>query len=144
MQAPTVVTGAASGITLSGATLNGTVNPNGTATSGFFEYGLTAAYGSTTPVQALGGPPSSRSSKRHALMPWSPRLADQIRQAGSTNCQSHSVAALGYLRSSANGRTTRPAPAARSSWCTPLRLLKVRRKPSLHGARQHRQTVFVY
>jgi hypothetical protein len=52
--APTVVTGAAGTISTSGATLNGTANPNGSATTGDFEYGLTTAYGSTTPNQALG------------------------------------------------------------------------------------------
>jgi hypothetical protein len=39
----------ASDITSTGATVNASVNPNGTATSYHFEYGLTAAYGSTAP-----------------------------------------------------------------------------------------------
>ena len=52
--APTVLTGAAGAIGTSSATLNGTANPNGTATTGHFEYGLTTAYGSTTANQALG------------------------------------------------------------------------------------------
>ena len=51
---PTVVTGGASGITAAGATLNGTANPNGTATTASFEYGLTTSYGSTTPAQNMG------------------------------------------------------------------------------------------
>ena len=33
-----------------GVTLNGTVNPNGNATTAYFEYGLTAGYGSTSSV----------------------------------------------------------------------------------------------
>ena len=41
----------------------------------------------------------------------------QIRAAGKTNCQAQSVDALGYLRSSANGRTARPSPRARSRSC---------------------------
>lgn len=48
-QAPAVTTGSASGVSSSAATLNGTVNPNGQATTGHFEYGTTTAYGSTTP-----------------------------------------------------------------------------------------------
>jgi CSLREA domain-containing protein len=52
--APTVVTGTASGITARVATLNGTANPNGAATSAYFEYGLTVSYGNTTPAQNLG------------------------------------------------------------------------------------------
>jgi antibiotic biosynthesis monooxygenase (ABM) superfamily enzyme len=51
---PTVVTGVASGITQTGATLNATANPNGVATTGNFVYGLTTGYGSTTPAQSLG------------------------------------------------------------------------------------------
>src|SRR5207244_3053119 len=43
-QVRTVVTSAASGITATGAALNGTANPNGTAASGYFDYGLTTAY----------------------------------------------------------------------------------------------------
>jgi len=48
--APTVVTGAASGVTSTGATLNGTVNPNGAATSYQFDYGTSNAYGSVAPA----------------------------------------------------------------------------------------------
>lgn len=54
---PTVVTTAATGITTTGATLNGTVNANGSSTTVTFEYGLTTAYGSTvTAIQSpVGG-----------------------------------------------------------------------------------------
>lgn len=52
--APAVTTGVATGVTTTGATLNGTVNPNGAATNASFEWGLTPAYGQTTPVQAMG------------------------------------------------------------------------------------------
>jgi len=50
---PSVTTGAASGITPSAATLNGTVNPNGSASTARFEYGLTVAYGSLAGVTLL-------------------------------------------------------------------------------------------
>src|SRR5215207_5010972 len=50
---PTVVTGAAQPGTTT-ATLNGTVDPNLTATSYHFEYGTTAAYGLVTPTQSAG------------------------------------------------------------------------------------------
>jgi len=43
-----VTTTAASNITSSSATLNGTVNPNGLTTTVHFEYGLTTSYGHTT------------------------------------------------------------------------------------------------
>jgi len=51
---PAVFTGAATGVGRSGATLNGTANPNGSAATGQFQYGLTTAYGNTTPAQPLG------------------------------------------------------------------------------------------
>src|SRR5918994_3887696 len=43
--APAATTGPASGVGRSAATLNGTVNPGGAATSWHFEYGTTTAYG---------------------------------------------------------------------------------------------------
>jgi hypothetical protein len=46
---PAVVTTAATNITPTSATLNGTVNANGASTTVNFEYGLTAAYGNTVP-----------------------------------------------------------------------------------------------
>ena len=51
---PIVVTGVASSIGDMTATLNGTVNPSGSATTYQFEYGLTASYGSTTPITSAG------------------------------------------------------------------------------------------
>ncbi len=47
--APTVVTLAATGVTTTGATLNGTVTANGASTTVTFDYGLTVAYGTTVP-----------------------------------------------------------------------------------------------
>jgi len=52
--APVVVTGIASNITNTGATLHGTVNPDGNPTTYHFEYGLTTAYGSNTTVTGAG------------------------------------------------------------------------------------------
>jgi hypothetical protein len=51
---PFVQTLAASGVTQTAATLNGTVNPDNLATTYHFEYGLTTAYGSSTPTQSAG------------------------------------------------------------------------------------------
>jgi hypothetical protein len=50
---PTVTTGAAQPGTTT-ATLNGTVDPNGTATTYHFEYGTTTDYGLETPSQSAG------------------------------------------------------------------------------------------
>jgi hypothetical protein len=52
--APVVTTKAATSVTSTGAKLNGTVNPNGQATTYFFDYGTTTSYGSKTAVVSAG------------------------------------------------------------------------------------------
>ena len=49
---PAVTTGPASDVGTEAAVLGGTVNPNGSATTWFFEYGTTTAYGSQAPATA--------------------------------------------------------------------------------------------
>ena len=51
---PLVTTLPPSAVTPTTATLNGLINPRGTNTSGWFEWGLTTNYGNVTPPQALG------------------------------------------------------------------------------------------
>ena len=51
---PTVATSVASGISQTAATLAGTVDPNGTSTTAFFQYGTTVAYGFATASQSAG------------------------------------------------------------------------------------------
>jgi phosphodiesterase/alkaline phosphatase D-like protein len=46
--APQVVTGTATSVTTSSATLNGTVNPSSRATSWYFDYGTSTSYGKQT------------------------------------------------------------------------------------------------
>jgi hypothetical protein len=53
-QAPTATTGSASGVTSAGATLAGTVTPNGQATTYAFDYGTSSAYGSSTATASAG------------------------------------------------------------------------------------------
>jgi len=50
---PVAATGAPANVTTSIATLVGAVNPNGVQASAYFEYGLTTAYGQSTPVQKI-------------------------------------------------------------------------------------------
>lgn len=52
--APTVTTQPASSVGQASATLNGTVNPNGSSTTVWFEYGLSASYGSSTSGASAG------------------------------------------------------------------------------------------
>jgi hypothetical protein len=51
---PLVTTGGAAQVTITSATLTGTVNPRGLSTSYYFQYGTTTAYGSRTPSTAAG------------------------------------------------------------------------------------------
>jgi hypothetical protein len=60
--APAVTTSAASGVTGTAATLNGTVNPEGAATTYQFQYGTSTSYGSVTPAS-----PASAGSGRSAV-----------------------------------------------------------------------------
>ncbi len=57
---PTAVTGAASGVGPTSATVGGTVNPNGQATTWWVEYGTTTSYGSKTAVQDAGAGTGSK------------------------------------------------------------------------------------
>jgi hypothetical protein len=52
--APTVTTSAATGVGRTVATLSGTVNPNGSSTTAYFEWGTTTGYGTTTFTQNVG------------------------------------------------------------------------------------------
>ena len=52
--APTVTTGSASAVTSTSVALNGTVNPNGSTTTYYFEYGTTASYGASTSSTSAG------------------------------------------------------------------------------------------
>jgi hypothetical protein len=49
---PVVRTGPATGVSSNGATLTGTVDPNGHAASWYFQYGPTASYGLQTPTRS--------------------------------------------------------------------------------------------
>lgn len=69
---PTVVTLSATSVASTGATLNGTVNPNGSATNYAFEYGTTSGiYSSTTAPTAAGSgtSPVSASASISGLTP---------------------------------------------------------------------------
>lgn len=66
--APAVTTSAASGVTATTATLNGTVNPEGAATTYQFQYGTSTSYGSVAPASpASAGSGSSVVSESASL-----------------------------------------------------------------------------
>ena len=51
---PTATTNSATNITANSVTLNGVVNPNGSATTANFQWGTTTGYGNTTSIQSIG------------------------------------------------------------------------------------------
>ncbi len=51
---PAATTGAASGLTLTSATVAGTVDPNGSPTTWYVEYGTTTSYGLRTATRDAG------------------------------------------------------------------------------------------
>jgi len=59
--APVAVTGSATNVTVTSATLNGTVDPNGRATTWYFEYGTSTSYGSKTAAKSAGSGTSTSS-----------------------------------------------------------------------------------
>jgi parallel beta-helix repeat protein len=52
--APTAITDPATNINGNSASLNARVNPNGAATTVYFEYGTSTSYGDTTDIQSIG------------------------------------------------------------------------------------------
>ncbi|MBF0230095.1 MAG: hypothetical protein HQK63_11015 [Desulfamplus sp.] len=65
---PTVATGSASLIATDSATLDGTVNPNGSATTWYFQYGTTTNYGSLTSIATLGSSGSTSETVSSRIM----------------------------------------------------------------------------
>jgi hypothetical protein len=72
-QGPTVITGSASSITANSATLNGSVNPNGLATTYYFQYGTSTAYGQTVTPSL-----NSAGSGTTALNVYSPTVLNLV------------------------------------------------------------------
>jgi hypothetical protein len=60
--APSATTGSAQGVSTTSATLTGTVNPQGSATTYHFEYGTTTAYGTSTASSSAGNGTSNVSA----------------------------------------------------------------------------------
>jgi VCBS repeat protein len=82
-------TGAATAVGAAGATLGGTVEPNGGETTYSFEYGETAAYGSSTPERSAGsgGAPVPVSEPLDGLQPnrtYHFRLVAENDEGGAT------------------------------------------------------------
>ena len=77
-QAPAVTTSAASEVGEKSATISGTINPNGSETKTYFEYGTTTSYGSKTPEVNLGSGTSTK-ERSESLTELSPNTTYHFR-----------------------------------------------------------------
>ena len=108
--APTVVTGASTSVTTNSATLTGTVNPNGAATSYWFEYGTSSvALTSTTGTFSIGSGTSTLSVSAFAGS-LTPNTTYFFRIVGSN--------AIGTTRGSIISLTTQAPPSVLPSVTT--------------------------
>jgi sugar lactone lactonase YvrE len=83
---PEVVTQAASSIKATEATLKGTVNPSGVATTYRFEYGTTTSYGTSIPAPSENvGSGIEAVSKSHTITPLQPETTYHFRIVASNN-----------------------------------------------------------
>ena len=81
---PIVTAGSASGVTGSGATVTGSVNPSGFASSARIEYGTTTAYGSSTSPQSMGAG-TSAAALNATLSGLAPGVTYHYRTVASNN-----------------------------------------------------------
>jgi hypothetical protein len=100
---------AASNLTASGATLNGTINPNGSDTQVYFQYGTSISYGTTTSPQDIGSgaSPVAVSSVLSGLQPATTYYYQMV------------TVANGLTSVYANQTFTTPAAAAPTDTDTP-------------------------
>ncbi len=85
--APTVTSSAATSVTATGATLNGTINANGATSAASFSYGLTTSYGSSvaaTPSSVTGTSATSISAAVSSLSPNTQYNFRAVATVGST------------------------------------------------------------
>ena len=80
--APTATTGAASSVTSTGATLNGTINANNGSTVVTFEYGLTTGYGTTVTASQSPVAGSSLTAVSYAITGLTPGTTYHYRVIG--------------------------------------------------------------
>ncbi len=105
---PGASTGTATSVSSSGATLNGNVNPNGSATQAWFEWGTSSsALTSSTPAQPVGSGTSSQSFN-HNLTGLGPGTTYYYRVAASNSAGTMKGTVVSFTT------TTLPPPSSGS------------------------------
>ena len=107
---PVAITNAASGVSTSGATLNGTVNPTNLATTYHLEYGTSTAYGTSTPSQSAGSDYASHAESVN-VAGLAPNTTYHFRIV-ATNSVGTSVGADQIFTTSANAPAVITGPAS--------------------------------
>jgi hypothetical protein len=102
---PWVQTGAASSVTMTGAVLNGILNPQGQATADRFEYGTSTSYGSRSPDGTAAGSDTADHAVSETISGLAPHTTYHYRVV-ATN-------AAGTSYGSDRQFTTQPLPTAR-------------------------------
>ena len=100
--APTVSTSAATNVTATSAALNGTVNPNGSSTTAYFEWGTssTLSSSSTTTSQSIGSS-TSAVSVTASLTGLSPSTTYYYRAVGQNSAGTQRASILSFTTSAA-------------------------------------------
>lgn len=117
-EGPVAMTAAATSITTTGATLNGTVDPNQSLTVYYYEYGRSTAYGSSTPPATLlvGDSPVAVPSPVSGL---TPNTLYHYRLIASNNAGTSTGNDLTFTTSSVNPNTPNTAPVATDDFIYP-------------------------
>jgi len=102
---PFVTTNAATSISSSSATLNGTVNPNGASTTGWFEWGTSASYGNTTQTFS-GGSGTSDVAMSWTLSSLSPKTTYHFRAVGQNSAGTSYGSDMYFTTSSSGAQPT--------------------------------------
>src|SRR4051812_47224450 len=125
--APTAVTGPVTASGSTSATVGGTVNPNGQATTWLVQYGRATSYGSPTrPVQARGGKGGAKRSTTNKSPP--PRGAHPHPPPGTEPRGPTPASPPGRPTTTASRRRTRAARPRAPTRCSPPRARR-RRMP---------------
>ena len=114
---PAAVTGAASAITPTTATLNGTVDPSGRPTTWYFEYGTSTGYGTKTPVKDAGSGTGSTAVSA-AVTGLRTGRTYHVRIVATNDAGTTRGADQTFLSSAAPIVTTKPASSVKDTTAT--------------------------
>jgi len=110
--APTATTNAASAITSTTATLNGTINANGDSTTVTFEYGLTIAYGTTVTADQSPVTSSSNTAVSKGITGLTPNMLYHFRVVGQNGIGTTNGTDMTFTTSTAVPTVTTNAASA--------------------------------